>query len=242
MVSHWLGCPPNGYFGSLYGSDIRAMLQTPQRSGLGDAFTAKLRRDVPVLTAVSGGRIDIGVADEGPDRRNIIIGVGSEFVIEAPQRGTSPSQTLSGSLARSRRSGSVGFSAAVYQADEDAGQAEILVTRSGGSAGAVSVAYATTGGGTAVIGRDYTPVSGVLTWADGDTAPKTILVPVLDDDLLLTGTTVGLALSAPNGVALGAQSTATLVLSIDATQFGELVALQQALTDAVYGELPQATS
>lgn len=238
MVSHWLGCPPNGYFGSLYGSDIRAMLQTPQRSGLGNAFTAKLRRDVPVLAVVPNGRIDIGITDEAPDRRNIVIGVGSEFAIEAPVRAASPAQTLSSSLARSRRGGTVGFMSPTYSADEDAGDAQIVVVRGGGSSGIARVAYATVGG-TAVPGRDYTPVSGFLTWLDGDTDPKIISVPLANDELLLTGTTVDLVLSNPTGATLGLQSTATLVISIDQTQYNGLLMLQQDLGTALYGELPQ---
>lgn len=100
MVSHWLGCPPNGYFGSLYGSDIRAMLQAPQRSGLRNDFVAKMRRDVPILTAIPDGQIDIGITDTGPDRRDIVIGIGSEFVVESKGRGVSPARSLVRSQSR----------------------------------------------------------------------------------------------------------------------------------------------
>lgn len=96
MVSHWLGCPPNGYFGSLYGSDIRAMLQAPQRSGLGNDFVAKMRRDIPILTVIPDGQIDIGITDSGPDRRDIVIGIGSQFVVQSQGRALNPVRPFRG--------------------------------------------------------------------------------------------------------------------------------------------------
>ncbi|MBA3683736.1 MAG: hypothetical protein H0W72_00590 [Planctomycetes bacterium] len=63
------------------------------------------------------------------------------------------------------------------------GLATITVTRSGGSAGAVSVAYAT-GAGTAIDGADYRAATGTLTWADGDATAKTATVEIIDDALV----------------------------------------------------------
>src|SRR5262249_37564564 len=57
--------------------------------------------------------------------------------------------------------------------------ATITVTRNGGSLGAVGVHFAT-GGGTAVAGTDYTPVSVDVNFANGDTASKSINVPLMD--------------------------------------------------------------
>lgn len=53
----------------------------------------------------------------------------------------------------------------------------LTVERTGGT-GAVSVDYATANG-TASSGSDYTAASGTLAWEAGDTAPKTITVPIL---------------------------------------------------------------
>lgn len=61
----------------------------------------------------------------------------------------------------------------------EGGNATLTVTRSGGSSGVVSVGYSTVAG-TAGTG-DYTTTSGALTWADGDTADKTITVPITAD-------------------------------------------------------------
>ena len=61
--------------------------------------------------------------------------------------------------------------------------ATITVTRSLGSNGPVSIDYATSDGTAHSSGLsvDYTPVSGTLTWADGDFSPKTFTVDILDD-------------------------------------------------------------
>ncbi len=43
MVGHWLKTPVNGYLGSDYGQDVKALLQQPQTDGAPDAFLQKLR-------------------------------------------------------------------------------------------------------------------------------------------------------------------------------------------------------
>lgn len=97
----------------------------------------------------------------------------------------------------------------------------IAVQRTGGSNGIVTVNYATSDG-MATVGSDYTAASGTLTWADGDTADKTITVTVKGDTTVEPNETVNLTLSNPQGGAvLGAQSTATLtILTDDVGTFG----------------------
>ncbi len=56
---------------------------------------------------------------------------------------------------------------------QNSGQFYFLVTRTGGFTGAISVTYATQNG-TAISGTDYTATSGTLTWASGDSSPRTI--------------------------------------------------------------------
>lgn len=60
---------------------------------------------------------------------------------------------------------------------ENAGNALVQVQRLGSGTGAVSVAFSTSDG-TAQGNVDYTPVSGTLIWANGDSSPKTIAVPL----------------------------------------------------------------
>ncbi len=79
-----------------------------------------------------------------------------------------------------------------------------------------AIADCASAGGTAVAGTDYTPVSGTLTFAPGQTS-ATFSVPLLDD--ALTGEaspeTVSLALSARAGATLGSASSATLNIGED---------------------------
>lgn len=86
------------------------------------------------------------------------------------------------------------------------GSVRIRVTRSGGSAGAVSVDFTTvdvpgTQGATAVAGRDYEPAAGTLTWADGDTSDKVLSVNILAEYLnpARSYKPIGVALSNPSG-------------------------------------------
>ena len=80
--------------------------------------------------------------------------------------------------------------------------ATVLVERSQGDTGAVTVDYMTFDG-SATDGLDYTGVAGTLSWADGDGSDKTVLIPILDDaddegnesfDFLLSGATGGAAI------------------------------------------------
>jgi hypothetical protein len=85
------------------------------------------------------------------------------------------------------------------------------VTRSGGSAGAVSVSY-TTADGSASSNSDYTPVSGMVTFAEGELT-RTFTVPIIDDSSVETDETVLLTISNPTGGAtLGTPSSATLTI------------------------------
>ena len=94
--------------------------------------------------------------------------------------------------------GRLGFVATALSAPETAGTASIRVQRSGGSAGAVSVDYATADG-TATAGVDYAPASGTLAWAAGDVSERTLLVSLLDDALAESAETITLTLSNSSG-------------------------------------------
>lgn len=76
--------------------------------------------------------------------------------------------------------GTLRFTAADYPVAEGAGTVTLTAERTGGSAGAVSVSYAT-GGDSAAGGADFTDGSGALSWGDGDAAPKTLTIAIVDD-------------------------------------------------------------
>lgn len=80
MVAHWLGCPPGGYLGSDYGSDVKALLQTPMASGLADSLIAKCRVDVPLLTQAPPGTVNVGYYDLDIDKRAIVFEVAGELI------------------------------------------------------------------------------------------------------------------------------------------------------------------
>lgn len=107
--------------------------------------------------------------------------------------------------------GTLQFSSSTYLAAEGT-TATITVTRLGGSAGAVSVNYAT-GGGNATAGTDYTPASGTLMFADGQTS-ATFTISIASDSADEVFETVQLTLSnATNGATLGSPSQSTLLIA-----------------------------
>lgn len=96
----------------------------------------------------------------------------------------------------------------------DAMVATFEVERTGGTAGAVSVAY-TTADGTATQPGDYTTTAGTLNWAAGETGSKTISVPIPATFAETTpGTAVAftLTISAPVGATLGTCTVATVTV------------------------------
>ena len=127
--------------------------------------------------------------------------------------GTVPAATLT-ILDDDTASGSPGtlqFSAASYSEAEDAGNATITVTRTGGSTGAVSVSYATSDG-SAIANSDYTPASGTLNFAEGELT-KTFNVPLIDDPSAEPDENLNLTLSnASGGATLGTPASATLTI------------------------------
>jgi hypothetical protein len=108
-----------------------------------------------------------------------------------------------------------------------AGSATITVTRTGGSAGNVGVGFGTIGGGgqTATATADYTPLSAFLSWAAGDTTPKTIAVPIVNDALAEPSETVRLVVVGPTGGAtLGPVNEAFLTIVDDDSSAAALAA------------------
>jgi uncharacterized delta-60 repeat protein len=111
------------------------------------------------------------------------------------------------------------FSAASYSAFEATGtrgSRDILVTRTQGSKGAVSVSFSA-GGGTAVSGVDYEMPPVTVLFGDGDTTPRLIPLNVLmANKIAEPSKTVDLTLANPGGcAALGSLSSAVLTLRDD---------------------------
>ncbi len=114
--------------------------------------------------------------------------------------------------------GSIQFSAATYNVNENGGPATITITRTGGSAGTATVLFETSNG--TADGADYTTVSQTITFVDGDTS-ETVDVPITNDPDNEPTQTVNLTLSNVGGSgALGSPSTAVLnIIDNDAVVF-----------------------
>jgi hypothetical protein len=94
---------------------------------------------------------------------------------------------------------------------ESDGTATFQVHRSGGSKGILTATYVAESGintaTPAVAGQDFTAVSGNLTWADGDTADKTISVPLINDGIFEGDETFRVKVSVPQGFPSSASVT-----------------------------------
>ena len=93
--------------------------------------------------------------------------------------GTAPNEYLDVSLSYQTR---VAFEHKVNNIDDQSGSITLNVYRLNSSTGAVSVPYSTFNG-TALAPANYTATSGTLTWADGDSTPRTIVVPIITNSL-----------------------------------------------------------
>jgi hypothetical protein len=94
--------------------------------------------------------------------------------------------------------GSLQPSSATYSIGAAGGQITIPVTRSVGSQGPVGCSY-TTVDGTAIAGRDYVAKTGTLSWANGDSAAKNVVIDVLDDAAFTGSRAFTLRLHTPTG-------------------------------------------
>jgi len=109
--------------------------------------------------------------------------------------------------------GQAAFRSASTTVTESAGAVTIPVSRSISFAGTLTVNYATQSQ-TAAAGQDFTAVSGTLTWADGETADKAIVVPILSDNLVEGDETFRVTLTAPATTpsSLGSPTTCTVTI------------------------------
>jgi hypothetical protein len=112
--------------------------------------------------------------------------------------------------------GRIEMASATASVDETAGSVTITVNRVSGSDGLVGVDYATAPG-SATDGSDFTGTTGSLSWADGDSAAKTITVAILDDADFELGETFTVVLSnVSGGAVLGTDTTTVTIVSDDA--------------------------
>ena len=113
--------------------------------------------------------------------------------------------------------GTVQFSGASSSVAEKGGTAKLVVSRTGGTAGGVTVDWTITGG-TATVGADYQgTTSGTLSFG-ANVASQTLSIPITDDSLAEGSETVSLTLSNPmGGSELGTRTTTLLTITDDET-------------------------
>jgi hypothetical protein len=144
-----------------------------------------------------------------------------DVVLSNPSAGVSLGSPGSATVAISGdASGAVGalqLSASTYSVAQKAGTLTVTVTRTGGSSGPVSVAYATADG-TAVAGKDFTASNGTLEWADGDAVAKTVSIPISTASPFSGTKTFNVTLSGPSAMAtIGTPGSATVTIAGDAS-------------------------
>jgi len=101
---------------------------------------------------------------------------------------------------------------------EAAGSVNFTVMRTGGTTGAVTVNYAASSS-VATAGVDFTAIAGTLSWEDGESASKTISLPLLDDnDYEASNELVRVTLSSPTSGAVLGTSAAGVSVSSDEQQ------------------------
>lgn len=110
--------------------------------------------------------------------------------------------------------GSLRFSSASYQVNEQGTNAVVTVQRVNGFTGVISVNFATSDG-TAKAGVKYVAASQTLAFADGETT-KTILIGIINNELVEGDQSINLTLTKPTGgAALGSPSTASIYIADD---------------------------
>jgi len=189
------GSPASGQFGRLNASGTAAlggMLRGRIVNGYGPQTAAG--DSFQVVTFTNRGASDFASFDLQP--QGAVSLTHSEFAANVTLN------TLTSVLQFSQTSPSI--------QESEGALVTFTVTRTIGSIAPIMVSYNVTGG-TAVNGTDYSFSPGTLSWANGDTAPKTFTITIHDDGTIETNKTVNLALSSPtNGSIVGTAGTAQL--------------------------------
>ncbi len=114
--------------------------------------------------------------------------------------------------ATSASPGALELSVAAYNVAPSAGARTVTVNRVGGSSGIAVASYGTFDG-SAVARTDYTAAFGTLTWADGDSTPRTFTVPIAPGGA--GGGSFTVALLSASDAAFGALIEATVTIGAD---------------------------
>ena len=176
-------------------------------------------RNDPTINFGSGADGSVAALLVQPDRKIVLAGGFTEYDGQPRRR---LARINGGSM---KGTGRFEFASAIYTVNEGGTNVTVTVRRVGGTAGTVRVNYATQDDlsvaleNRAVPGVDYTSVSGVLTFAEGETL-QSFKVPVRDDSVVEGEKVFEIALSnpvsdPPSDVGLGDQPTTRIVITSD---------------------------
>ncbi len=188
-----------------------------RRKYLGDAVYGAAGNGATLVWGYRGNQqsdlIDVSPATTAEDAP---LAVGSTFNDTAAgvsftvsgQGGVSPNEYLDVQINFQSR---VILDATAFDIDEKAGNATVLVHRRGSSTGACSVSYATQPG--TATAADFTAQTSTLNWAVGDSASKSIVIPIIADSIAEKSEAFTLRLTSPVGCVLSHGNTATLTIN-----------------------------
>ena len=224
-----------------------AVLENVGGMSLAVNHRAKKAKDLEGVQ-VDGKQQHLGMASSLTPQAQSTAGAPTDAPRDAPTGGTPPASRRFFSSNRSPASnrapaspqpippaGCLQFVKDEVSVMESDGEALVKVERVGGAQGEVTVEYATKDQ-EALAGKDYEPVSGTLTFADGDAGPRVIAIPVIDDQEFERDEHFTVVLSEPTGGAIfdgttdggltAAICTVTIVNDdVRATRFAKAMAL-----------------
>ena len=164
-----------------------------------DGLTPRIRTTAPLNPSITNHTLKWVIADTADTAYDS--GVFISRLQGSPRILSAPTTELP-------QPGALTLSQPTYEIYENGGVATILVQRTAGTSGQLTVDYAVTGI-TATAGADFTGSAGILTFPDG-VSTQTLTVPVLDSLLVEGAETVQISLGAPSDGGLGTNPVAVL--------------------------------
>ncbi|MDB6031489.1 MAG: Ig family protein [Verrucomicrobiales bacterium] len=131
----------------------------------------------------------------------------------------------------------VGFASTAQALDENVGQGELIVRRTGCTKSKVSVSYALLPGN-ATPGSDFNLAAGTLHWNANDTSDKIITFQILDDAIVEDAESFAVVLSNPIGASLSARTTSRVTILDNERRANQRDPSYQALPAITTGGFP----
>lgn len=80
MIVHWLGTPPNGYFGQGYGNNLAEELLKNTNAYNADKFLEKMKQDIPILNRFGADELAIVSRPVGFDKMLVLVQLRDLFI------------------------------------------------------------------------------------------------------------------------------------------------------------------